>query len=68
MLRERKETFMKKPTKEPSGELRPKYERSDFLKLVRGKYVSRLRKCPNVIIPGPESLEPAANCPRLFPG
>jgi hypothetical protein len=45
---------MKKPTKEPSGELRPEYERCDFPKLVRGKYVSRLRKRSNVIILDPE--------------
>jgi len=45
---------MKKSTKSPSGELRAAYKRSDFPKLVRGKYADRLRKHSNVIILDPE--------------
>ena len=48
---------MKKPTKGISGELREQYKPSDFPKLVRGKYVGRLRKSSNVIILDPELAE-----------
>lgn len=48
---------MKKPINDPAGELRPEYKRSDFPKLVRGKYASRLRKRSNVIILDPELTE-----------
>lgn len=54
---EPKRAFMKKPTKEPSGELRPEYKRSDFSKLVRGKYASRMRKRSNVIVLDPELVD-----------
>ena len=45
---------MKRPTKHPSGDLRPEYKISDFPKLVRGKYAGQLRQRSNVIILDPE--------------
>lgn len=45
---------MKKATKAHSDELRPEYKRSDFPKLIRGKYADRLRKNSNVIVLDPE--------------
>ena len=45
---------MKKSTKRSSDELRPEYKRSDFPKLVRGKYTEELRKSSNVVVLDPE--------------
>jgi hypothetical protein len=46
--------------KKPADDLRPKYKRSDFGELVRGKYVDRLRESSNVIVLEPEVA-------RVFP-
>jgi hypothetical protein len=35
-------------------EMRPEYKRSDFGKLVRGKYTERLRESSNVVVIEPE--------------
>ena len=45
---------MKKPIKQRSDELRPEYKRSDFSKLVRGKYTEQLRRSSNVVVLDPE--------------
>jgi hypothetical protein len=37
-----------------SGDLRPEYKRSDFGKLVRGKYAKRLQQSSNVVMLDPE--------------
>ncbi len=42
---------MKKPS---SDELRPEYQRSDFGKIVRGKYAKRVSTASNVIVLRPE--------------
>lgn len=51
-----KEVFMKKPIKTPGpdAELRTEYKRSDFPKLARGKYATRLQIRSNVVIVDPE--------------
>jgi len=45
---------MKIATKRPADELRPEYKRSDFPRLVRGKYGNQLRRSSNVIVLDPE--------------
>jgi hypothetical protein len=40
-----------------SDEVRPEYRRSDFGKLVRGKYVARLQASSNVVILDPKVAE-----------
>ena len=45
---------MKKGKKSGADELRSEYQRSDFRKVVRGKYVGRLQKNSNVVIIDPE--------------
>jgi len=41
--------------KEPAGDdLRSEYKRSDFGKIVRGKYVERLQTSSNVVVLDPE--------------
>ena len=40
-----------------ADEVRPEYRRSDFGKLVRGKYVARLQASSNVVILDPEVAE-----------
>lgn len=53
---------MKKVKQTEKDELRAEYKRSDFpVPLVRGKYVSRLRKSSNVIILKPEVAEAFPN-------
>jgi hypothetical protein len=52
---------MKKKTKKLADDLRPEYKRSDFDKLVRGKYVDRLRKSSNVIVLDPEVARVSPN-------
>jgi hypothetical protein len=42
-----------KKTKKP-GDLRPEYKRSDFEKLVRGKYAKRLEQSSNIVVLDPE--------------
>jgi len=49
-----------KKTKKLADDLRPEYKRSDFDKLVRGKYVDRVRESSNVIVLDPEVA-------RVFP-
>ena len=44
---------MKKAKSELNDWLRPEYKRSDFGKLVRGKYASRIQKSTNVIVLDP---------------
>lgn len=39
-----------KKTKLTSDELRPEYKRSDFKKLVRGKYYERVKASSNVVV------------------
>lgn len=41
-------------TKPAANELRPEYKRSDFGRLVRGKYVKALQKKSNVVVLEPE--------------
>ena len=43
-----------KKAKQPTDELRPEYQRSDFKSLVRGKYVKRLQTSSNVVVLDPE--------------
>ena len=52
-------TRIKKAFKDKTAKrsLRPEYKRSDFPKLVRGKYADQLRKSSNVIILDPELAE-----------
>ena len=50
---------MKKSSQEPDG-LRPEYKRTDFGKLVRGKYAARVSAGTNVVI-----LEPSVA--KAFP-
>ena len=45
---------MKKAKSELNDWLRPEYKRSDFDKLVRGKYASRIQKSTNVIVLDPQ--------------
>ena len=42
---------MRKNNMNAMDELRPEYQRSDFGKLVRGKYASRLSEETNVVVP-----------------
>lgn len=42
-----------------TDEMRPQYNRSDFGKIVRGKYVRRLKEGPNVVV-----LDPRPEYPR----
>jgi hypothetical protein len=46
-----------KKAKKVADELRPEYQRSDFPKLARGKYVDRLRASSNVVLLDPELCE-----------
>ena len=45
---------MKKPKINLSDELRPEYKRSDFGKMVRGKYADALNTESNVVVLDPE--------------
>jgi hypothetical protein len=45
---------MRKAKTAGADELRPEYKRSDFGRLVRGKYVERLRAKSNVVVLDPE--------------
>ena len=51
---------MNKHNKSAGDEIRPEYKRSDFPKLVRGKYTDRLRTNSNVVV-----IDPAVT--DLFP-
>jgi hypothetical protein len=48
-----------KPTKR--DELRPEYKRSDFGKMVRGKYANRIAAATNVVILDPEVADAFPN-------
>ena len=48
---------MKNAKKLATDEVRSEYRRSDFGKLVRGKYVARLQASSNVVILDPEVAE-----------
>ena len=48
---------MKKAKRNSVDELRTEYKRSDFGKLVRGKYVKRLAVKTNVVVLEPEVAE-----------
>ncbi len=45
---------MKKAKSELNDWLRPEYKRSDFGKLVRGKYAKRIRESTNVVVLDPQ--------------
>jgi hypothetical protein len=49
-----KEKSMKKAKAELNDWSRPEYKRSDFGKMVRGKYASRIRASSNVIVLDPQ--------------
>ena len=51
---------MKQAKKKEADELRAEYKAQDFPKLVRGKYVDRIRASSNVVVIDPELT-------RLFP-
>lgn len=44
---------MKKVKASVEDDLRPEYKRSDFGKLVRGKYAERLKKGSNIVVLDP---------------
>ncbi|HXM48757.1 MAG TPA: hypothetical protein VN956_13000 [Pyrinomonadaceae bacterium] len=45
---------MKKAKSELNDWLRPEYKRSDFGKIVRGKYARRIQKSTNIIVLDPQ--------------
>jgi hypothetical protein len=45
---------MKKVKSEMADELRPEYKRSDFGKIVRGKYANRIKDETNVVLLEPD--------------
>ena len=45
---------MKKAESEMADELRPEYKRSDFGKIVRGKYAGRIKEETNVVLLEPD--------------
>ena len=49
-----KERSMKKASRKSADELRREYKRSDFGRLVRGKYAGRLAEATNVVVLEPE--------------
>jgi hypothetical protein len=48
---------MKKASHNKKDDLRPEYKRSDFGKLVRGKYAAKLRQKSNVVVLDPRVAE-----------
>lgn len=52
---------MKKRSRKPADELRPEYRRSDFGKLVRGKYAARVAMETNIVVLEPEIAEAFPN-------
>jgi hypothetical protein len=52
---------MKRESRKAGDELRPEYRRSDFGKLVRGKYAARAAKETNVVVLEPELAEAFPN-------
>lgn len=45
---------MKKAKSEMTDELRPEYKRSDFGKIIRGKYANRIKAETNVVLLEPD--------------
>jgi hypothetical protein len=45
---------MKKVSRQPKDELRKEYRRSDFGKMIRGKYAGRIAAATNVVVLDPE--------------
>ena len=45
---------MKKASRKASDELRAEYKRSDFKRLVRGKYAPRVNEASNVVVLDPQ--------------
>ncbi|MBK6957294.1 MAG: hypothetical protein IPH22_01880 [Nitrosomonas sp.] len=52
---------MKKIEPEMADELRPEYKRSDFGKIVRGKYANRIKAETNVVLLEPDIAEAFPN-------
>jgi hypothetical protein len=52
---------MKRGSRKAGDELRPEYRRSDFGKLVRGKYAARAARETNVVVLEPEIAEAFPN-------
>jgi hypothetical protein len=52
---------MKRGSRKAGDELRPEYRRSDFGKLVRGKYAARAATETNVVVLEPELAEAFSN-------
>lgn len=52
---------MKKVKPEITDELRPEYKRSDFGKIVRGKYANRIKAETNVVLLEPDIAEAFPN-------
>jgi hypothetical protein len=52
---------MKRGSRKAGDELRPEYRRSDFGKLVRGKYAARAARETNVVVLEPELAEAFPN-------
>jgi hypothetical protein len=52
---------MKRGSRKAGDELRPEYRRSDFGKLVRGKYATRAARETNVVVLEPELAEAFPN-------
>ncbi len=53
---------MKRGSRKAGDELRPEYRRSDFGKLVRGKYAARAATETNVVVLEPELAEAFPEC------
>ncbi len=52
---------MKKTESEKTDELRPEYKRSDFGKIVRGKYTNRIREESNIVLLEPDIAQAFPN-------
>ena len=52
---------MKRGSRKAGDELRPEYRRSDFGKLVRGKYAARAARETNIVVLEPELAEAFPN-------
>ncbi|TKB74489.1 MAG: hypothetical protein E8D46_05485 [Nitrospira sp.] len=52
---------MKRENRKAGDELRPEYRRSDFGKLVRGKYAARAARETNIVVLEPEIAEAFPN-------
>ena len=52
---------MKKASRKTTADLRPEYKRSDFGRLVRGKYASRVIEATNVVVLDPQVAKAIPN-------